>query len=152
MFHAGRESVSIVRMSEPLSQVDMLETLSDRADKLMDDKSPKDAMRGRLLGEIVNLIEQTQTHPISVEQWEDHELRWREHVADLRLNMVKAMAEVMLSLEAMARHEPDKVTPDAAKLVEWWVKEGGREQCLSELPVEARRTLEANAARLPKRD
>lgn len=139
-------------MSDQLSQVEMLEILADRADKLLDPKSPKDEMRGRLLGEMANLVEQSETSPITPEQWQDHELRWQEHLADLRLNMVSSMSEVMLAFEAMAKHEPEKLKADAAKLVGWWLKEGGREQCLGELPLEVRRTLEENAAKLPKRE
>lgn len=137
-------------MSKP-STKEMLKILADRAQKLLDEKSPKDAMRGRLLADIANLVDEIEAGPVTEERWADHELRWQEHVTDLRQAVVEGSARVMLAFEAMAKHEPSKITPEIAEELNWW-RSGGREQFLGELPLEVRRRLEAEAAKLPNRE
>lgn len=138
-------------MNSRLSQAEMVETLVDRSKKLLDAKSPKDAMRGRLLAEIANLLDSAQVRPITPSEWEDHELRWQEHAADLRRALVDSMAHLMLGIEALARAEPGRITAELAELLVWWQGENGREQTLSELPLERRKELEAEAATYPRK-
>ena len=108
-------------------------------------------MRGRLLADIANLLDEIEAGPITQSRWEDHELRWQGHVTDLRGNLVASMGKIMLAFEAMAKHEPEKITPEVAKLLYWWQNENGREESLGELPIERRRALEEAARKLPKR-
>lgn len=108
-------------------------------------------MRGRLLANIANLVDEIEAGLVTEDRWTDHELRWQEHVTDLRQSLVESTAEIMLAFEAMAKHEPAKITPGIAEQLGWWHAEG-REQLLGELSLEVRRRLEAEAAKLPKRD
>ena len=88
---------------------------------------------------------------ISADEWEDHELAWQANVARLRQEVVAGSARIMLAFEAMAKHEPNKITPEIAKELYWWQHEGGREAFLSELPIARRRALEEEARQYPKK-
>lgn len=40
-------------------------------------------------------------------------------MAETRQAVVKGAAEIMPAIEAMARHEPEKITPDLAQELHW---------------------------------
>lgn len=143
-------------MSEALSQEEMISTLNDRLGQVMQAVEKDEKLRtggnGRLLAEMANLLDQSDGAEITAEDWENHELAWQAHVAEAREAVVAGLAQIMLAFEAMARHEPEKITPEIAERLLWWQNEGGRESFLGELPIEVRRRLEEEASKLPKRE
>src|SRR5947209_3477628 len=102
-------------MSAPSSD-EMLSILVDRANKVMDyvkrSEEARDARMGRFLAGIANLIDQAKVGQVSAEEWQDHELAWQAHVARVRSELVARTSKVMLAFEAMAKYEPEKITPE----------------------------------------
>ncbi len=143
-------------MSEPLTQREMTSTLRDRAAKVMQAVKKNEKLctqsNARLLAEMANLLDRSEGGEITADEWEDHELAWQAYVAQTREAVVEGSAQIMLAFEAMARHEPEKITPEIAEKLDWWQNQGGRESLLGELPIEVRRRLEEAASKLPRRE
>ena len=59
---------------------------------------------------MANLLEQSDAGEITADDWENHELAWQAYVTQTREAVVEGSAQIMLAIEAMARHEPEKIT------------------------------------------
>ncbi len=81
------------------------------------------------------------------ELWEQHEFHWLAHTAELRRSIVRQCAHIMLAFEDIERTEPNhfRDQPDMLKMLNWWCKEGGREEYLGQITLEERRDLEEKA-------
>lgn len=81
--------------------------------------------------------------------WEQHQLHWVAHCADQIRVLVRRSAELMLVFEDMERQEPDVFARELAMrdLLEWWRKEGGREEYLGQIPLVERQELEEQERR-----
>ena len=134
---------------------EMAALLNERANAVIyavtNDAEARTTSNAQLLAEIANLGDQLRAGEVSASAWEDHELSWQAYVARAREAMVATTAKVIMAFEAMAKHEPEKITPEIAEKLRWW-QNGGREEWLGELPLERRRALEEEASTLPRRD
>ena len=82
-------------------------------------------------------------------EWEQHEMHWLAHGAELRRSVVRRSAHFMLAFEDIDRREPNRFIDNAAvlELLHWWREEGGREDYLGQITLEERRELEDMASR-----
>jgi hypothetical protein len=110
--------------------------------RVKEDEREQTVRNARSLALMSSLIEQIKVRDITAEDWEDHELGWQAHLAETRAALVESMSKMMLSLEAIARREPEKVSPALQEELHWWQDKGGRESMLGELSIEVRRRLE----------
>ena len=77
-------------------------------------------------------------------EWEEHQLHWLAHQAEVERALVCRSARLMLALEDMERQDPDVFIYDATvlELLHWWREEGGREDYLGQITIRERRDLE----------
>ena len=138
-------------MSAQLSQGKMFAILLHRfrliTQRVKEDEREQTVRNARSLAMMSSLIEKIKVRDLTEEDWEDHELEWQAHLAETRAALVESMAKMMLSLEVIARREPEKVSPALRKELYWWQDAGGRESMLGELPIEVRRKLERKRPR-----
>ena len=82
--------------------------------------------------------------PFPDENWEQHELHWNAHAAELRRSMVRQTAHIVMAFEDMRRKNPvfGVCDPAMEKILSWWMDEGGREEFLGSITIEERRALE----------
>jgi hypothetical protein len=108
-----------------------------------DNQTPRE-QRDRLLRELVDLGARASDSGVPREDWESHELNWLAYCATLRSSLMREAAWAIIEFERNARASeiPVKLTDEATKILTWWHFEGGRNQLLSELPIEERHELE----------
>ena len=133
-------------MSAHRSQGEMFATLLHRfrliTQRVKEDEREHTLRNARSLALMCSLIEKIKIRDITAEDWEDHEMEWQAHLAEARAALVESMSKMMLSLETIARREPERVSPALREELHWWQAMGGRESMLGELPIETRRRLE----------
>jgi len=138
-------------MRTHLSQGEMFATLLHRfrliTQRVKEDEREQTVRNARSLALMSSLIEKIKVRDITPEDWEDHELEWQAHLAETRAALVESMSKMMLSLETIARREPQRVSPALREELHWWQDKGGRESMLGELPIETRRRLERQGPR-----
>ena len=81
------------------------------------------------------------------DDWEQFELHWAAHLAELMSSIRYRSAHVMLAFEDIEAEDPHHFDDDedVKKLLRWWREEGGREQFLGNITLEERQKLEAMA-------
>jgi hypothetical protein len=102
------------------------------------------AGKERLLREIVEIGGRARDGGVPCEDWETHELNWTAYCSDLRRNVVRQLSTLLLQCEQIDDVRPHTIDAgdEMKQIMHWWQNEGGREEFLSELPIEERRALE----------
>jgi hypothetical protein len=77
-------------------------------------------------------------------EWEEHQLHWGAHCAELQRSIICRGAHIAMVFEDMQRTQPDCFDNDpyVQRLMNWWLNKGGREDFLSQITIGERRELE----------
>lgn len=82
-------------------------------------------------------------------EWDEHQLHWMAHQAEVERALICRSARLMLALEDMERQDADVFIYDATvlELLHWWREEGGRNDYLGQITISERRELEEQERR-----
>ncbi len=130
-----------------MTRAEMLAAVVDYRERLKTSKASESS--ASLLALLDQMERRLIDGDVPLEDWEQFELQWTAHVADLMREIRRNSAHVMLAFEDMERRHPGIFDNDekAKKLLHWWREEGGREQFMGGITLEERRELEEKARR-----
>jgi len=128
--------------AQKLSRAEMLEAVVDYRERLKSSALNPDGVR--LLAQLDAMEKQLIDGEVPVEEFEQFELHWSAHVADLQREILRRSAHIMLAFEDMEREDPNHFANDdnAKELLHWWRNEGGREEFMGSIPLEERKKRE----------
>ena len=131
-------------VSHPQNTLPLLSELVRRGEALERDQVTAIAERERLLREIIELGGRARDGGVPRDDWDTHELNWLAYCSDLRRNVVRQLAALLIHCEQIDDARPHTVNAgdEMKQIMSWWQNEGGREEFLAELPIEERRALE----------
>jgi hypothetical protein len=129
----------------------ILAVLQCRSFAVQNDSITSEPERHRLCAEITELKKRAICGGVPREDWENHELNWMGYCANLRHNLVRNLAQSLIASETKSKRNDvgsERQTPELTRkmrrILYWWEAEGGKEQLLSQLPIEERRLLEVS--------
>ena len=134
-----------------MTRAEMLAAVIDHRDRLKKQSDNEDSQR--LLAQLDALERRLIDGDVPTEDWEQFELHFQAHLADLLRQIRRQSAHIMLGFEDMELENPHVFDgdEDMKGLLRWWREEGGREQFLGGIPLEERRELERMASEWPKK-
>lgn len=116
-----------------------------RQQALEDAKSSPVGDEDLLLEQLAEVAEALQGgKPFPREVWEDHELHWAAHCAELLRSIRVQSAHIAMAMADARRVDPAFMAGDARVdgVLHWWQEQGGREEMLGSITLEERRGLE----------
>jgi hypothetical protein len=131
--------------AQKLSRAEMLAAVVDYRERLKSSALNSDGVR--LLAQLDAMEKQLIDGEVPAAEFEQFELHWSAHLADLQREIFCRSAHLMLAFEDMEREDPNHFANDdnAKQLLYWWRNEGGREEFMGSIPLEERKKLEEMA-------
>ena len=124
---------------------DMLTEIERRKEHLLERNDFAVGDEPMLVAQLKNIECAVRSGKRSKAAWEQHELHWMAHTAEMHRSAVRQSAQAMLAFKDLLRREPDSIVmdPELQRILYWWREENGREEFLGQITIEERRSLEA---------
>lgn len=122
----------------------MLEEIERRKVHLLEQADSAVGDEPMLVAQLSSLEYAVRTGKRPKAEWEQHELHWIAHTAEVNRSAIRQTAQAMLAFEDLLRREPESVVtdPELQRILHWWREENGREEFLGQITIEERRALE----------